>query len=149
MAFDILESGEGDTILFLPGSFSTTAAWAGVWSTLPNGYRLLSANLPGYGGADDPRIGTDSHMDRLTDWLYALFNKISEPVHLVGHSFGGQIALAAMLKGRANVRSLTTFEANPVFVIQMATRSHGSMMCAQLRPGWLRRITATIRMRRG
>lgn len=117
MAFNILESGEGDAILFLPGSFSTTSAWAGVWNELPEGYRLLSVNLPGYGGANDPRIGSDSHMDRLTDWLHALLNKISEPVHLVGHSFGGQIALAAMLKGRANVRSLTTFEANPVFVL--------------------------------
>lgn len=116
MAFTLIESGQGTSVLFLPGSFSTTAAWTGVWDVLPDDLRLISANLPGYAGADDPRIGTDNHMDRLTAWLFDLLNEIAEPVHLVGHSFGGQIAIAAMLQDRANVRSLTTFEANPVFV---------------------------------
>lgn len=113
---DLLDSGEGTPILFLPGSFSTTAAWAGVWNALPDGYRHLSANLPGYAGADDPRLGGDNDMRRLTGWLFRVLDQIAEPVHLVGHSFGGQIAIAAMLQDQRNVLTLTTFEANPVFV---------------------------------
>ncbi|MGI3184035.1 alpha/beta fold hydrolase [Nioella aestuarii] len=116
MTFSFLERGKGPPVLFLPGSFSTTAAWSGVWDALPDGFCLLSANLPGYAGADDPRIASDNSMARLTDWLFGCLDQIAEPVHLVGHSFGGQIAIAAMLQDRRNVLSLTTFEANPVFV---------------------------------
>ena len=116
MAINLSRRGEGQPILFLPGSFSTTAAWTGVWDAFPPGYSLLSVNLPGYGGASDPRQGRGDEIRHLTDWMQSLLIQIDDPVHLVGHSFGGQIALAALLAEGADVLSLTTFEANPIFV---------------------------------
>ena len=43
---------------------------------------------------------------------------IQKPVHLVGHSFGGLVCLAAILMGKLKVKSLTTFEANPITLLE-------------------------------
>lgn len=110
-----VEQGQGPAVLFLPGSFSTTAAWSAIWSILPEGFRLISANLPGYAGQPDPRKQGGNDMSRLVDWTARLIDEIGDEVHLVGHSFGGQIALAAALHGVPGIRSLLGFEANPVF----------------------------------
>lgn len=115
MRIDRVEQGQGPAVLFLPGSYSTKAAWSAIWSMLPEGLRLLSANLPGYAGQPDPRAHADSAISWLTDWTARLVDEIGAEVHLVGHSFGGQIALAAALSGVPGIRSLLTFEANPVF----------------------------------
>jgi pimeloyl-ACP methyl ester carboxylesterase len=44
--------------------------------------------------------------------------RASGPVHLVGHSFGGTVALAAALANCVDVASLALFEANPLALIR-------------------------------
>ena len=44
--------------------------------------------------------------------VVAVAGKIGAPVHLVGHSFGGVVALATALAGAVEVLSIATFEAN-------------------------------------
>lgn len=39
---------------------------------------------------------------------------VAEPVHLVGHSYGGVVALAVALSGSVPLRSLTLFEPLPL-----------------------------------
>ena len=49
---------------------------------------------------------------------FILLKEIGEPVHLVGHSFGGAVALASALSGAFEVLSIATFEANPLALLQ-------------------------------
>ena len=44
---DCLDAGEGPAVLFLPGSYSTTAAWRQVQRHLSPGYRLVTGSLCG------------------------------------------------------------------------------------------------------
>ncbi len=110
--FDFHEVGSGPTILFVPGSFSTARAWDGVQKHLPQGYRFVTTSLCGCGGTEETRDFNDFHIDHLVRLLQAVVAKAGTPVHLVAHSCGGMVAYAAVLSGRIDVLSLTTFETN-------------------------------------
>jgi pimeloyl-ACP methyl ester carboxylesterase len=44
---DFDESGDGPTIVFVPGSCSTGAAWRPVIAALSGGFRCVTTSLPG------------------------------------------------------------------------------------------------------
>lgn len=115
---DCVESGEGPAVLFLPGSYSTTAAWRQVQRHLSPGYRLVTSSLSGYGGTTDTRTRQDFDIAHEVQVVQALVRHIGQPVHLVGHSFGGTVALAAALSRSIDVASLSLFEANPLPLIR-------------------------------
>lgn len=115
MAFDFIEQGQGPALLFLPGSYSSHAAWRGVQKALQGSYRLISTSLPGYGGSAEFRDLSTRDMTAMTDFVARVVDRVGEPVHLVGHSYGGLAVLASALSGRVKPLSLITFEANPIF----------------------------------
>jgi pimeloyl-ACP methyl ester carboxylesterase len=115
---DCIESGAGPAALFIPGSYSTAAAWRQVQRGLAPDRRLVTTSLCGYGGTDDSRTAEDFDMDHEVRVIEAVARHIDAPVHLVGHSFGGLVALAAALSGRFEVASLALFEANPIALIR-------------------------------
>lgn len=116
--FDCVDTGEGPAVLFLPGSYSTAAAWRPIQKLLGAGWRTVTTSLCGYGGTPDTRTPQDTDMQHEVRIVEALARRIGQPVHLVGHSFGGTVALAAALGGRVDVASLALFEANPLDVIR-------------------------------
>ena len=114
--------GDGPVVLFVPGSFSTPAAWRPLQKSLPPEYRYVSTSLLGYGETDETRSTTDFDMSHETRVIGAVAAEIGKPVHLVGHSFGGTVALAAALAGVIDVLSIATFEANPLDLLRSAGR---------------------------
>ena len=115
MEFDFTDTGTGPALLFLPGSYSSQAAWKGVQKALQGSYRLISTSLPGYGATPEVRGDDVRDTDLMTSFVAQVVRHIGEPVHLVGHSWGGLVAFAATLGGKIAPLSLITFEANPVF----------------------------------
>lgn len=120
-SIDCVESGTGPAVLFLPGSYSTTAAWRQVQRHLSPGYRLVTTSLNGYGGTTDTRTLQDCDIRHEVQVVQELVRHLGQPVHLVGHSFGGTVALAAALSHTVDIASLSLFEANPIPLI----REHG------------------------
>lgn len=117
MTIDLVESGDpaSPTLVFLPGSFSTHAAWRGVQSALTGTYRMIAVSLPGYGGTPEFRTPEAAELDRTLDWLDDVIRQNdARNATLVGHSYGGLVALAAALRGDIPVAGAITFEANPV-----------------------------------
>jgi len=114
---DFTEQGDGPAVLFIPGSFSTPAAWAGIQTRLPQQYRFFGTSLCGYGSTEETRSLINFGIEHHVQNIEAVVQEIGEPVHLVGHSFGGTVALASALSGAFDVLSITTFEANPLTLI--------------------------------
>lgn len=114
--------GDGPVVLFVPGSFSTPAAWRPVQKLLPQGYRFVSTSLCGYGGTGETRNSADFDMGHEIRVIEAVAAEIGGPVHLVGHSFGGTVALAAALAGAVELLGIATFEANPLRLMRAAGR---------------------------
>lgn len=113
-AIDYQEVGDGPTIVFVPGSCSTGAAWRPVIAALNGQYRCVTTSLLGYGGTMERRRDGDASIRHETDVVEAVIRRASGaargPVHLVGHSFGGLISLAVALHGVVPLASLTIAE---------------------------------------
>ena len=118
-AIEFLSRGEaGPAVLLLPGSYSTAAAWRGVWAHLPADWRLVATSLLGCGETAETRRPGDTDMVHELALVHAVVARMGGgPVHLVGHSFGGTVALAAALDRSVEVASLALFEANPFDLI--------------------------------
>ena len=115
---DLVTSGAGPDILFVPGSFSTPAAWQSIQKHLPQRYRFLGTSLCGYGETTETRTLYDNSINHEIEILSQITASIQKPVHLVGHSFGGLVCFAAILMGKLKVKSLITFEANPITLLE-------------------------------
>jgi pimeloyl-ACP methyl ester carboxylesterase len=114
---DYEEAGAGPTMVLVPGSCSTGAAWRPVIAAWENRFRCVTTSLPGYGGTAERRTPGNASISDEAEALESVIRKAGGPVHLVGHSFGGLAALAVALRGRAELASLTIVEAPAVMML--------------------------------
>ena len=96
--FEFVKSGSGTNIVFVPGSFSTSAAWRGIQERLSNEYQVISTSLCGYGEATESWTLSDNNIEHGIEVLLNIVEQLCQPVHLVGHSFGGLVCFAAALR---------------------------------------------------
>ena len=115
---DYAEAGAGPTVVLVPGSCSTGAAWRPVMAQWKNRYRVVTTSLLGYGGTQERRSVADTDMAHEAEALEAVIRRAGCPVHLVGHSFGGLCALAVALRGRVPLLSLTIAEAPAMEILR-------------------------------
>lgn len=108
---DYDEIGRGPTIVFLPGSCSTGAAWRPVINAMNSRFRCVTTSLLGYGGTEERRSASDTSIAHELDVVELVIRKTGGPVHLVGHSFGGMVALAVALRNQMPLASLVVLEA--------------------------------------
>jgi len=104
-------AGAGPTIVLVPGSCSTGAAWRPVMAAWDGRFRCVTTSLLGYGGTAERRTAQDPSIWHEADVVEDVVRAAGEPVHLVGHSFGGLTALALALRNRVRLKSLVVIEA--------------------------------------
>jgi pimeloyl-ACP methyl ester carboxylesterase len=103
-------AGSGETVLLLHSSASSSAQWRPLTAVLQARWRVLAPDLHGY-GQTDPRPGPASpgfaDAAALAD---AVLAESAEPIHLVGHSYGGAVALRFAADRPERLLSLTLIE---------------------------------------
>jgi pimeloyl-ACP methyl ester carboxylesterase len=120
---DYEEAGDGPTIVLVPGSCSTGAAWRPIISHWTNSFRCVTTSLLGYGGTAERRAAPDLDISHEADIIEAVVRRAGCPVHLVGHSFGALAAVAVALRNRVPLRSLAILEA-PALELLAAMGEH-------------------------
>jgi pimeloyl-ACP methyl ester carboxylesterase len=108
---DYDECGIGPTVVLVPGSCSTGAAWRPVVAAWNAQFRCVTTSLLGYGGTTERRTTGDPSIAYEAEVLESVVRNAGNGVHLVGHSFGGLVALAVVLRGGVPLASLTIVEA--------------------------------------
>ena len=104
------ESGRGAAVVCLHSSASSSAQWRPLMDRLGCRYRTLAADLYGSGKSPTwpgPRLLTLADEVAL---LEPVFAAAGPRCHLVGHSYGGAVALAAALARPERIESLVLFE---------------------------------------
>jgi pimeloyl-ACP methyl ester carboxylesterase len=117
------EQGQGPALLLLPGSFGTGSGWRAVTDRLARRYRIVTTSLLGYGATAERRPPGNSTMRQQTEVIDRILERIGEPAHVVGHSFGGLAALAHSIEGAVKPASLMLVEANPLGLLKTSGES--------------------------
>jgi len=101
------DAGHGDAVLLLHGSASSRRMWQPLVARLAGRYRVVAPDLVGYGESTPWRADLQA-----TDYeVVATFaRELGGPLHVVGHSYGGALALRAALAGDGRVASLALVE---------------------------------------
>ena len=96
-------AGEGDPVVFIHGFGLDSNMWDAQWAAFADRHRVIRYDMRGYGRSSEP-AGPYSHVDD----LLALIDFLGVgPVHLVGLSLGGRVALRVAATHLKAVRSLT------------------------------------------
>jgi pimeloyl-ACP methyl ester carboxylesterase len=104
------KSGSGDPVLLLHASGCTGGSWQGLVSEFGTKFTFYTPDLAGCGRSSRDYIGEDAGLREEAEFIAPLLSQIDEPVHLVGHSFGGVVALAAALAWPERIKTLTLYE---------------------------------------
>jgi pimeloyl-ACP methyl ester carboxylesterase len=104
------QTGAGEPIVLLHCSSGSSSGWAPIMNHFSQDYRVFAPDLLGYGRtAPWPRhapLGPDAELGIVE----ALLDVAGRPVHLVGHSYGGTVALRAARAFPRQVASLILIE---------------------------------------
>jgi lipase len=102
-----------ETVVLLHGSASNSALWRHTKGALQSRYRCIAPDLIGYGSSaawpQQAAFGLDAELRAIEPSLRCC----ADTLHLVGHSYGGVLALHLALADPERVQSLTLIE--PVF----------------------------------
>jgi pimeloyl-ACP methyl ester carboxylesterase len=100
--------GPREAVVFHHGIGGSAGIWAGWWSALVDGYRLVAFDMRGCGRSIIPPADFAWSLDLLVDDLFAVADAAGlERFHLVGESIGGTVALAAALARPERIATLT------------------------------------------
>lgn len=108
------DRGSGPTVIMIHGSPGEGRAWANVVKHLPEGIRILTPDLPGYGSSDPLAAGSAARTEAMAAVIGELVETCESPVWLCGHSYGGNVALHAAVRCRPRVAGAVLLE--PVFL---------------------------------
>ncbi len=104
------ETGQGAPVLAVHSGGLSGRQWKRLGDRLGEGYRLIAPDLLGYAGSTPWPPDAPFHFRQDLAALDALVDRIGEPVHLVGHSYGGFLALKLALARPLSVRRMALFE---------------------------------------
>ncbi|HEX6705587.1 MAG TPA: alpha/beta fold hydrolase [Albitalea sp.] len=107
---EYLDTGAGQPVVLLHSTGASGAQWRALIERLAARFRVIAPDLCGYGatsGWSGRGPFTLAHEAMLVG---ALLDRFDEPIHLVGHSYGGAVALHLARTQGERLRSLTLYE---------------------------------------
>ncbi|MFD1543643.1 alpha/beta fold hydrolase [Nonomuraea guangzhouensis] len=118
--------------LLIPGLTGSKEDFIAVLQTLAqSGRRVVAVDLRGQyetPGPDDPGAYTCAALGSDVDLLAQTLNGGDEPMHLVGHSFGGLVAREAVIDGRTKFASLTLMSSGPSAIVGERARNGRALL---------------------
>jgi len=106
----VVSSGEGDPVVLLHSGGMSSRQWRPLIRALEKTHRVIAPDFLGSG--DNPPWPEDQEFgfEMDADAVARLLRDLAGPAHLVGHSYGGLVALTLARSQPRQVRSLTVYD---------------------------------------
>lgn len=95
-------------VLFMHSGGFTSRQWRRLATELAGDHEIVNPDLIGYGSEPPWPPGKPFHFQRDVERLAAMLD--SAPTHLIGHSYGGLLAMQVALARPAQIRSIAVYE---------------------------------------
>lgn len=106
----VFERGHGTPVVLLHSSGASGGQWRVLADVLSRRWRAIAPDLCGYGGSSAWFGSGAFTLGHEAQRLQRLLGDLDEPVHLIGHSYGGAVALHLARMRGLPLRSLTLIE---------------------------------------
>ena len=100
----VREQGEGPPLLLIHGFGTSSFTWRRVVPELARDHRVIAVDLKGFGQSDKPFDERYSASDQAELLAQLIENRDLHDVTLVGHSFGGGVALMLALEADTRLK---------------------------------------------
>jgi len=118
-----IAAGEGDPVLLLHGSASSSAMWNPAIEVLKPRFRVIAPDLIGYGRTDSWPPDYAFSLDEEVRLIAPLIQHAPAPAHVVAHSYGGAVALRLATAHPQLIRSLTLIEPVAFYLLRLLQES--------------------------
>ena len=108
LSFEV--TGEGAAVILLPPGASGASAWRQVTRQMSLGCQTIAVNHSGYGLTESFIAVRPMTLDDEADAVLSITQNFSQPMHLVGHSFGGAVAVRLAVRAPERFKSLVLIE---------------------------------------
>ena len=106
----IREAGSGPAVLCLHSNASSSSQWRGLMDILSPRFRVLAPDCYGAGKSANWTSDRTISLDDEAAFIEPVLGAVGEPFFLVGHSYGGAIALKVALRDPRRVRAMVLYE---------------------------------------
>jgi pimeloyl-ACP methyl ester carboxylesterase len=111
VSFTYIDEGSGPPVVLVHGSLSDYREWSKQMAPLARHYRVIAYSRRYHWPNLSPGKDADASVERQADDLAAIIQVMGiAPAHIVGHSFGGAVALNLTLRHPELVRTLVLAE---------------------------------------
>ncbi len=114
---DFIETGSGEKVILVHSSVAGAKQWRSLMAALADNFHVIAINLFGYGKT---RAWDGSKVQRLEDQarlIEPFLPPAGKQFSLVGHSFGGSVAMKAAALFKDQVKRLVLVEPNPFYLL--------------------------------
>ena len=109
-AVDFIEAGQGETVVLVHSSVAGARQWRSLMDTLSSDYHVVAINLFGYGRTTKWDGNRDQSLLDQAKLVEHVLPTGEDRISLVGHSFGGSVAMKAAAILQERVRKLVLIE---------------------------------------
>jgi pimeloyl-ACP methyl ester carboxylesterase len=130
---DCLEAGSGPLVVLIHSSVASARQWRKLIEVLKAEYHVKAVQLFGYGETPQwSSPGRQSLADQ-AELVESLISDAAVSIDLVGHSFGGAVAMKTAARLGSRVRRLVLLEPNPFDLLRQGGRAEAYQEIQELR----------------
>ena len=115
MKTDFIEDGHGSAVMLIHSTVAGNKQWRKLIEYLSQQYRVIAPNLFGYGSTPNWSKNRNQTLSDQVDLLRVFFDQ-NESISIVGHSFGGSVAMMAAKEYPEKTKKLVLIEPNPFYL---------------------------------
>jgi pimeloyl-ACP methyl ester carboxylesterase len=131
---DFVEAGSvGPVVMLVHSSVSGARQWRSLMEDLRDRFRVRAVNLFGYGKTPPWPAEATQSLDDQARLVEAALPADAGEIYLVGHSFGGSVAMKAAARLAGRVARLVLLETNPFYLLAQSGRIDAFAEAMELR----------------